>query len=147
MTMKGVKNNILVFTVIATVNLIMLLETYLTLALVRWLASGIFTSQRETYGLLDVTVCLLQLGSYLISPAVCYGKKLAVNNDIRSAELLWNNATPVKEIKPGFCKAGPVLWWGLPGMITFAPAVWKMGWAGKTVLMDGQVYSKPKIYC
>ena len=41
--------------------------------------------------------------------------------------------------KEGFYGAGPVLWWGLPGKVVFAPAVWKMQWAGKTVEANNQV--------
>ena len=41
--------------------------------------------------------------------------------------------------REGFYGAGPVLWWGLPGKVVFAPAVWKMAWAGKTVEANNQV--------
>ena len=50
-------------------------------------------------------------------------------------------ASPVSTCKEGFYEAGQVLWWGLPGKVVFAPAVWKMAWAGKTVEANSQVYS------
>jgi len=138
--MAGViKSNLMVSATIVAISLCMLLETYVTLCVVRLLMGSLFTWEERTFGLLDVTVCLAQLVSYLISPSVCYRKNLAVKNDMQAADLLWKNAKPVTDIYTGFYQAGQILWWGLPGKIVFAPAVWKMEWAGKTVFKDSQV--------
>ena len=133
-------NGALVFAILLTVALIMAVETFMTFGLARLLLSVVFSVQ-ETYGSLAIAICLLQLLSYVISPQVCYVKGKAVRNTIDSVESQWTKAKPVKSCGVGFYKAGQVLWWGLPGMITFAPAVWKMDWVGKTVQKHHQVIS------
>ena len=58
---------------------------------------------------------------------------------LQTVENKWKNAEEIRKCKLGFYEDGKILWWGLPGMILFAPFAWKWRWAGKTVLEDNQV--------
>ena len=82
-----------------------------------------------------------QLSSYILSPMLCFNAgKVAKDCLYESAEEKWKQSKPVTSLHKGFYPAGKVLWWGLSGMFIFAPAVWKMQWAGKTIIRKGLVH-------
>ena len=130
----------MVLTTLGVISCLMAAETYLTMKLAQSILCALWPSVGESSkATINILVCLWQLVSYLISPFVCYQKGLATRNGQSSAENLWKKAEPVKRVGEGFYAAGQVIWWGLPGIFVFAPAVWKWAWAGKTVLGSNQV--------
>jgi len=133
-------SDLMVLTTLAVISCLMAAETYLTMKLAQSILCALWPSVGESSkATINILVCLWQLVSYLISPFVCYQKGLATRNGQSSAENLWKKAEPVKRVGEGFYAAGQVIWWGLPGIFVFAPAVWKWAWAGKTVLGSNQV--------
>ena len=139
-------SDLMVLTTLAVISCLMAAETYLAMKLAQSILCALWPSVGESSkATINILVCLWQLVSYLISPFVCYQKGLATRNGQSSAENLWKKAEPVKRVGEGFYAAGQVVWWGLPGIFVFAPAVWKWAWAGKTVLRSNQVENM-KIY-
>ena len=135
-------SDMMVLTTLAVISCLMAAETYLTMKLAQSILCALWPSVGESSKAnINMLVCLWQLVSYLVSPFVCYQKGLATRNGQSSAENLWKKAEPVKRVGEGFYAAGQVIWWGLPGIFVFAPAVWKWAWAGKTVLGSNQVES------
>ena len=114
-------------------------ETYLTIKLILSIISLVMHLEESIKINLIILIGALQIISYLVSPYVCYQKGLAVKNDLETIENQWKNAEILKKCNQGFYEAGQILWWGLPGLILFAPFVWKWKWAGKTVLENNQV--------
>ena len=113
------------------VGLVMLLETWATLALGQYIAmiAGVKNIEFIKY-----IIYIWQLLSYILSPMLCSNSgKVAADCFYESAENKWKQAKPVTTLYPDFYPAGKVLWWGLLGMVIFAPAIWKMQWAGKTI--------------
>ena len=136
-----VHDGALVVAVILTAFSVMALETLMTLGIGRALLLTVLDVSTQQWWTCVGAICFLQLLSYVVSPQVCYLKGKAVRNSFETAESQWKKAQPVRDCGVGLYRAGPVLWWGVPGMLCFAPAVWKMDWAGKTVQPAQQVPS------
>ena len=120
------------------VGLVMFLETWATLALGQYIAmiAGVKNIEFVKY-----IIYIWQLLSYILSPMLCSNSgKVAEDCIYESAENKWKQAKPVTTLYPDFYPAGKVLWWGLSGMVIFAPAIWKMQWAGKTIFNKDLVH-------
>lgn len=125
----GSYKNVIFFTLI--VAFFMFVETYATLALGQYISSiaGVENTDWVKY-----IIYIWQIMSYILSPMLCLKSGRVVKDCIfDSAEEKWKQAKPVNLLYPSFYPAGKVLWWGPAGMFIFAPAIWKMQWAGKTI--------------
>ena len=120
------------------VGLIMVLETWATLAIGQLIASIIGITNMN---LVRYVIYTWQILSYLLSPMLCSNAgKVADDCLYESAEEKWRQAKPISYLYPNFYPAGKVLWWGPAGMVIFAPAIWKMKWAGKTIFHKDLVH-------
>ena len=79
--------------------------------------------------------------SYILSPLLC-SKSGMVDKycDYETAEAKWRQAKSITVLPTGFYPARQVVWWDLLGMFIFAPAIWKMQWAGKTIFGENLVH-------
>ena len=128
---RNLSSYILVVGFVAAMVLVMIGETWATLLLVRYIASkfGLMSAY------IDLGVYIWQIGSYLLSPLLLHNAgRVAKNSSYERAEAQWKQAQAMDSIHVGALHAGKVVWWGPAGLFTFAPAMWKMQWSGKTVI-------------
>ena len=79
--------------------------------------------------------------SYILSPMLCRNSgKVDPICEYEATERKWRKSKPVTILEKGFYPADQVLWWGSLGMFIFAPAIWKMQWAGKTIFGQDLVH-------
>jgi hypothetical protein len=117
----------------------MFLETYIIIKLcdgvyaaANHVSPKIISSQHRSIA--RVSVCVWQALSYILSPSILRRSGRAwSDSDSAKAEKLWKDASPIQKLPIASYEGGQVLSWGLPGKILFAPCMWKMAWAGKTV--------------
>ena len=109
----------------------MVAETWATVALGQCISS---IAGVKNINLVRYAIYIWQLLSYILSPMLCLKSgRVAEDCSLELAEEKWEQAKPVNLLYPTFYPAGKVLWWGPEGMFIFAPAIWKMQWAGKTI--------------
>ena len=109
----------------------MFAETWATIQVGSYIAGVLCATHMD---LVRFLILCYQLISYLISPSMCKKEGwVPKNSSYENAEGKWKQAKPILSINTNFYPASEVLWWGPLGMFIFAPAIWKMQWAGKTV--------------
>ena len=122
----------------------MVLETYATLKLAdKVCAVTNYTSSPHTVSFLrpylqcsalHLSIYVWQALSYLLSPAMLRLDGRAWSDlDSSKALKVWEDADPIHSLPVATYEGGQALAWGLAGKIFFAPCMWKMAWAGKTV--------------
>jgi hypothetical protein len=83
---------------------------------------------------LQLLVYTWQLLSFVLAPALLrLDGRAWPDSDSAKAAKVWSDATPLRSLPAVSYDGGQALAWGLIGKFFFAPAIWKMAWAGKTV--------------
>jgi hypothetical protein len=116
---------------IASIGVGMLLETWGSIALVNTVLKTASISAPPN---LELSIYTWQALTYALSPLILQLKGRArAPFKYYEANKQWEGAASLDRLPTGFLKGGDSLWWGLPGMILFAPCMFKMAWQGKTV--------------
>lgn len=129
---------------LAGVGITMLLETFVTLKIVdKALAAAKHASPPHGIGFLEphlqcsvshLSIYAWQVLSYLVSPLMLrLDGRAWSDRDSDKAVKRWDDASPIQSLPVAVYDGGRALAWGIPGKFFFAPCMWKMAWAGKTV--------------
>ena len=117
----------------------MVVETAATVLLGQYISTALFglnNASTVTY-----IICFGQITSYILSPMLCRNSgRVDQVCEYETTERKWKQAKPLTVLDKGFHPADQVLWWGPLGMFIFAPAIWKMQWAGKTIFGQDLVH-------
>ena len=118
---------------------IMVVETAATVLLGQYISKVLFGLNNVS--MVTYIICFGQIMSYMLSPTMCRNSgKVDKVCDYETTERKWRKAKPVTVLEKGFYPAEQVLWWGPLGLFIFAPAIWKMQWAGKTIFGQDLVH-------